>query len=150
MDDILKILHEHIETIPVKFQELGEAEINHKPFPERWSKKEILGHLVDSAFNNLQRIIRVQYEPEVKIVYHQNEWVEIQNYQNLSTETVLNLWVSLNQQFIHVVESFPAEKLGEKIDTGKTTVELHTAEYLITDYLAHMEHHLNQIFEAKA
>jgi hypothetical protein len=149
MDDIIKKLHKHIKTIPVKFQELGETAINQKHVPEKWSKKEILGHLVDSAINNLQRIIRVQYDPEVKIVYHQNEWVKIQNYQNLSTETVLNLWVSLNQQFIHVVESFPAEKQGEQIDTGKTTIELHTAEYIITDYLAHMEHHLNQIFKAE-
>ena len=150
MDDIIDKLQGYIETIPERFRELGEDTINLKPNPEKWSKKEILGHLVDSAINNLQRIIRVQYEPGAKIVYHQNEWVEIQNCENLSTETVINLWVSLNHQFIHVVKCFPIEKLDEKINTGKTEIELHTAEYLITDYLAHMEHHLIQIFEAEA
>ena len=99
--------------------------------------------------NNLQRLIRVQYEPGVKIIYHQNEWVEIQDYQNLETETVISLWILLNQQFIRIVEQFPTEKLDHKIDTGKTTEELCTAEFLISDYLTHMEHHLNQIFGSK-
>jgi hypothetical protein len=52
----------------------------------------------------------------------------------------------MNQQFIRIIKSFPPEKLNLEIDTGKDGVELHTAEFLITDYLAHMEHHLKQIF----
>jgi hypothetical protein len=137
MHDIVNKLEEYIETIPGKFLKLGEVAINEKPNPEKWSKKEILGHLVDSAINNLQRIIRVQYEPGVKIVYQQNEWVEIQDYQDLDTGAVIGLWLSLNRQFIHLVKQFPGEKLNQMIDTGKTTTELHTTEFLISDYLAH-------------
>jgi len=146
MINIIQKLNEHIEAVPEKFLRLGETAINEKPGPDKWSRKEILGHLVDSAINNLQRIIRVQYEPGVKIVYHQNEWVEIQNYQNMETKSLLNLWISLNQQLVRVVELFPADKLGQLIDTGKTREEMYSAEYLINDYLAHMEHHLKQIF----
>jgi len=149
MDKIIEKLGNYVDTIPAKFRMIGADDISNKPGPDRWSKKEILGHLVDSAFNNLQRLIRVQYEPGVKIVYYQNEWVKIQDYQNLDTESVIQLWVTLNRQFIRIIKCFPPEKVDQKIDTGKTVPELHSAEFLITDYLAHVEHHFNQIFGTK-
>lgn len=146
MNTVIKKLEYYIDTIPGKFRKIGTNELNAKPDPEKWSKKEILGHLADSAFNNLQRLIRVQYEPGVKIVYYQNEWVAIQDYQNMDVDAVIQHWVSLNRQFLRVIRNFPQNKLGEEIDTGKTIRDLHTAEFLITDYLEHMEHHFGQIF----
>jgi len=148
MKIIIEKLEEHLKTIPSKFIALGESAINEKLIVNKWSKKEILGHLVDSAINNLQRIIRVQNEPGIKIVYYQDEWVEIQDYQNMDIESVMQLWISLNKQFIRVIKNFPLEKLKQKIDTGMTQKEMNTAEFLITDYLSHMEHHLNQIFKS--
>lgn len=146
MKEIIEKLEYYLKTIPGKVLEIEDASVNHKPGPEKWSKKEILGHLVDSAINNLQRLIRVQYEPDVKVVYNQDQWVKIQNYQALDIESVVELWYIMNQQFIRIVKSFPSEKINLKIDTGKDKAEMHTAEFLIGDYLAHMEHHLKQIF----
>ena len=146
MIEIIEKLEYYLKTIPGRFLEIEDASVNHKPGPEKWSKKEILGHLVDSAINNLQRLIRVQYEPGVKIVYDQDQWVKIQNYQHMTIKSVVELWFLMNQQFIHIVKSFPFDKINLKIDTGKDKVELHTAEFLIGDYLVHMEHHLKQIF----
>lgn len=146
MKEIIETLEYYLKTIPGKFLEIEDASVNHKSGPEKWSKKEILGHLVDSAINNLQRLIRVQYEPGVKIVYDQDQWVKIKNYQHKDTKSVVEQWYLMNQQFISIVKSFPSEKINLEIDTGKDKVELHSAEFLITDYLVHMEHHLMQIF----
>lgn len=146
MKEILEKLERNIDAIPGKFLAMDGPSLNLRPGPDKWNKKEILGHLVDSALINIQRIIRVQYEPGVKIVYDQNRWVRIQDYQNLDTESLVMLWRALNQQFVRVIRNFPAGKLQEQIDTGKSTVEMHTAEFLISDYLTHMEHHLRQIF----
>jgi len=146
MIEIIEKLEYYLKTIPGKVLEIEDTSVNHKPGPEKWSKKEILGHLVDSAINNLQRLICVQYEPGVKIVYDQDQWVKIQNYQALDIESVVELWYIMNQQFIRIVKSFPSEKINLKIDTGKEKAEILTAEFLIGDYLAHMEHHLKQIF----
>lgn len=142
----IKKLENYTKSVPGKFLEMDEVSVNQKPGPGKWSKKEILGHLVDSAINNLQRLIRVQYEPGVRIVYEQDHWVRIQNYQDLETESVVQLWFSINQQFFRVIKGFPPEKLSLEIDTGIDQKELHSAEFLITDYLSHMEHHLKQIF----
>jgi hypothetical protein len=136
----------NIQTVPDKFISLGDHSLTAKPDPEKWSKKEILGHLTDSAFNNLRRIIMVQYQPGVKIVYDQDQWVRIQRYQEMEIKDIVQLWIVLNQQFIHIIESFPETMLSQSIDTGKDSVEYCAVEFLITDYLDHMEHHLNQIF----
>ena len=125
-----------------EFQSFSQDEINIKPIPEKWSKKEILGHLCDSCINNLHRIIRVQHEDMPFMIYNQDEWVKNQDYQNRDIEEVLDLWVSLHKQFIHALKNFPEEHLRSMLDWGGEV----TAQFVITDYLDHHHHHLKQIF----
>ena len=138
-----KCLQKLIDEIPVKILQFSIEEMNHKSRLEKWSKKEILGHLCDSAFNNLQRIIRVQYEEIPYIIYNQDEWVKIQNYQNRDIKDVLELWITIHQQFIHLLKIFPESKLDSIIDVGEEV----SAKFIIADYLDHQNHHLGQIFE---
>lgn len=145
LENSIKSLVKLVEDVPSDFRQLSNAEINQKPSPEKWSKKEILGHLCDSCFNNLQRIIRVQYEEKPFIIYNQDEWVKNQNYQNRDYEEVLELWISLHRQFIHVLKRFPENRLNSILDWG---IEV-TAKFVITDYVDHQNHHLMQIFDRK-
>ena len=69
-----------------------------KPGPDKWSKKEIIGHLVDSAQINLQRFIRCTYEEKFKLIYEQVEWVEANHYQEAELGHLLSLWELLNRQ----------------------------------------------------
>src|SRR6195952_5325486 len=93
-----------------------------KLVPEKWSKKEIIGHLIDSAQINLQRFVRCTYEENFKLTYEQVEWVETQRYQQADIKELLALWRLLNLQIIRVWESYPAERLHAKSDNSKTTV----------------------------
>lgn len=129
----------------IDFENITEAAWNDKPQPHKWSKKELLGHLIDSASNNIRRLIVGQYEQEVKIVYHQDEWVACQNYQAADLAEVKTLWQLLNNQIARVIENIPEEKLQNTCDTGKGKTELHTLSYFIEDYLVHLQYHLNQI-----
>ncbi|MCG8308379.1 MAG: DinB family protein [Cytophagales bacterium] len=140
--DVIQSLEQLIAEVPAKFKRLSIEEINHKPSPGKWSKKEILGHLCDSCFNNLHRIIRVQYEEQPFIVYDQEEWVKRQNYRERDFDDVLDLWISLHRQFIHALKSFPENHLNSLLDWGGEV----TAQFVITDYLDHHNHHLRQIF----
>jgi hypothetical protein len=123
------------------FHRFSEEDISYKPTPSKWSKNEILGHLCDSAFNNIQRLVRVQYEANPAIVYNQDEWVKCNNYQARSSEDVLELWISLHKQFIHLLKSFPEDLLDSRIITGEAV----SARFMITDYLRHQRHHFRQI-----
>jgi len=135
-------LRKLLNEVPDQFKELTKAQIEHKPDPFRWSKKEIIGHLCDSCTNNLQRIIRVQYEDKPAVIYNQDQWVKIQKYQNMSGHEILALWKNLHQQFVRVLEGFPESRLESIIDVGQEV----TAHFLITDYLDHQHHHLKHVF----
>ena len=116
-----------------------------KPAPGKWSKQEILGHLIDSALNNLKRFTDAQYAPQPYQVlrYQQDDCVIINRYQQLPLEHLLQLWSLLNKQIFYVVSNIPADKLAYTIITPAG--ESKTLEWLAIDYVEHMEHHLKQI-----
>jgi hypothetical protein len=148
MDDISKVvegLKKLQDEVPELFNQFSESEINDKPNPNKWSKKEMLGHLCDSCLNNLQRLIRVQYEEKPFLIYNQDLWVKFQDYQGMPIINIIDLWKNLNQQLIRVLNNFPANRLESIIDVGEEV----TARYIIIDYLDHQQHHLKQIFDMK-
>jgi hypothetical protein len=117
-----------------------------KPSPEKWSKKEIIGHLIDSAQINLQRFVRCTYEENFKLIYEQVEWVQAERYQEAAIEEIIALWRLLNRQIIRVLNNYPADRLQVKCDNDKKEVSLHTVEWQAQDYVEHLNHHLQQVY----
>jgi hypothetical protein len=143
---VIERLSSHIENVPAKFRGLTpQARLQH-PAPGKWSPQEILGHLIDSAVNNLRRFTEIQFLPQPFTVvgYKQDQLVVVNNYQQLPAEHLLSLWQQLNRQIIYVVENVPAEKLSWPVIIPPAKNE--TLQWLIVDYVDHMEHHLRQIF----
>ena len=118
---------------------------SYKPAPDKWSSKEIIGHLIDSASINLQRFVRCTYEENFKLTYEQVEWVQAQRYQDADINDILSLWELLNRQIVRVLQNYPAGRLSAQCDNSKTTVSLHTVEWLAQDYVDHLKHHLRQV-----
>jgi hypothetical protein len=146
MKAILERLNYWITEVPSRIQALPELDLSVRPQLNKWSKKEILGHLCDSALTNLQRFVRAQYEaqPYTVLKYAQNQWVELMDYQNLPVDHILNLWVILNKQTARVIEKISEDKLLYSCEIGEEKIV--TLEWLIKDYVEHLEHHLEQIF----
>jgi hypothetical protein len=115
-----------------------------RPLPGKWSPKEILGHLIDSAGNNQQKFVRTLAEPEVHFPgYAQDDWVALQHYQSHDWHTLVRLWHALNLHLAHVIANAPEDRLGHHIyihDSGPYTVA-----FLMEDYVEHVKHHLRQI-----
>ncbi len=128
-----------------RMSEIQESEWAAKPNPAKWSKKEVLGHLIDSALNNHRRFVVTQYVQNQNIVYDQDQWVALQNYQNTDTRELIQLWRLLNLQIARILETMPEPAWNNPCDTGKNGPELHSLEWLALDYLPHMKHHLEQI-----
>src|SRR5215212_6756460 len=133
-----------VDRYEAAFKNLTEAKWSAKPNKNKWSKKEILGHLLDSALNNLRRFIVTQYQQNDKIIYQQDEWVKLQTYQEADINEVILIWKGLNRQIARVISIIPADKLKNSCDTGKNGEELQTLEFLIEDYISHLKHHLSQ------
>jgi hypothetical protein len=144
MTDAISNLIEIIESVVNRNRE--QIDWGFKPSPDKWSKKEIIGHLIDSAQINLQRFVRCTYEDNFKLVYAQEEWVAAQRYQEADIAELLALWRLLNRQIVRVLKSYPPDRVGAQCDNSKTGVNLHTVEWLAQDYVDHMNHHLGRIY----
>lgn len=140
-----QILKNIVESEFPRFKNIPEEEWSHKISPEKWSKKEILGHLCDSALTNIRRFVVTQYKENDNIVYDQDFWVKAQNYQNIPTDEIISLWKLLNLQIVHTVENIPDEALKRTCDTTKTTTQVFSLEYIIQDYVDHLKYHLKAI-----
>ena len=133
-------LEQYIAEKPSHFRLLDEAELEFKPTLEKWSKKEIFGHLIDSATNNLTRFISGQFEDNPIILYDQDQWCKHNYYQVADFSQMIALWESLNRQLVFVWKQLSSEALQRKAND-------HTLAFLAEDYVSHLEHHLNQIAE---
>ena len=111
-----------------------------------WTRLEILGHLIDSAANNHQRFVRAVAEGDlVWPGYDQEAMVRIQQFGRAAPPLLISLWESFNLYLARLMAIIPEERLGALCVIGGS--EAVTLEFLISDYVTHMEHHLRQIFE---
>ena len=138
-------LAELCKTVPMKLREIKEEDFILSLSPGKWSRKQILGHLVDSAANNDQRFIRIQYQNEPVIFYEQDEWVRLQYYNKENSEELIELWRVYNLHLLHIIKNTSVENLT-KNGVSKAGMKNSLCWY-ITDYVEHLEHHLKQIFQ---
>jgi len=140
-----QILKDIVDAELQRFETISEEDWNYKISLEKWSKKEILGHLCDSALTNIRRFVVTQYRENDNIVYDQDFWVKAQNYQNIPVSEIISLWKSLNFQIVYTVENISDEALKRTCDTTKTVPQAFTLEYIIQDYIDHLHYHLKAI-----
>ena len=138
-DELGKIIDENTPLL----KKISEEGFGLRQSPGKWSKKEILGHLIDSAQNNIRRFIVAQYEDRPRITYNQDKWVMISNYQHYDTTALINLWELLNRHICHILRNMPAEMAERESQTEA----LHTIEWLARDYNKHLLHHLHQVLD---
>src|SRR5215470_4134804 len=97
-----------IDTVPYRLGEITAENAARKPAVGKWSPKEELGHLLDSAANNHQRIVRTQLEDKPKMPgYDGNAWVELHRYQRRNWQELIELWRTLNLQLLAAAEAVP-------------------------------------------
>ena len=126
-----------------------------RPGPARWSIKEIVGHLIDSAANNHQRFVRA---PSMKDLvfdgYDQDAWVAAQRYQDAPWPEVVVLWRAYNLHIARVMEAVSPEvrdRVCRRHNLDRIAWRVVPAEepttlgYLMEDYVGHLHHHLRQI-----
>ena len=99
---------EYIITLtPKMLTEISEENMSTKPSPKKWSKKEIIGHLIDSATNNHQRFVRGQFENIPEISYEQNNWNEFSFYNQIESKQIISFWTIYNKQIIEIIKRIP-------------------------------------------
>jgi len=124
---------------------------------DKWSAKQIIGHLIDSASNNHQRFVRAQFTDDLIFDgYQQNDWVRVEHFQEKPWQELVQFWQLFNQHILHIMKYAPEDtrtKLRQRHNLHQLASEQIkedepvTLEWFMRDYVDHLKKHLSQIFE---
>jgi len=139
-------IEQEVNTAVERWRDLPEQTLRFRPSEDAWSIKEIIGHLIDSASNNHQRWVRLQLTEQLTFPNYGKDnihWVRIQNYQDRSWRKLLDLWHHFNDQLAYIIRAVDPSCLSHVWQADPKT--RYTLFDLMTDYLRHLEDHLDQI-----
>lgn len=155
MRDVAEHLREVVRVAVSRLAGFSDAQVRANPYPPKWSKIQVLGHLIDSACNNQQKFVRVMELSvgrggESNLVfpgYAQNHWVDVQGYQDAQWSALVKLFELYNMHLAFVIERVRPELLANTItiEGPKGPAGPFTLEFIMRDYVEHMKHHLLQI-----
>ena len=115
-----------------------------RPSGTGWSQREELGHLVDSAVNNHNRIVRASLEPAYEGPgYEQDGWIRVHRYREIAWTELVDVWHAHNRILLPLVAGIPDAKLSTPCQVGGGAPV--TLGFLIDDYVLHLQHHLDQV-----
>lgn len=155
MTDYVAELREAIAAAKPLLEALSDDESRHRPGAGKWSPREIVGHLIDSASNNHQRFVRARFQDAMVFpTYQQDAWVDAQGYREAPWLDLVSLWSSFNLHIARVMESTPAsERARFRTTHNLDQIAWRTVpadqpaslDYFMADYVGHLKHHLRQI-----
>lgn len=155
MQDCVDDLRSSLSIESARLLSISESDAGKRPAPGKWSPKEIIGHLIDSAANNHARFVRAQITDDMVFHgYDQEAWVRLQRYHDRPWTDLVSLWHAYNTHIASVIEKIPPECLSLQRSTHNLdevawrTIprdQPATLDYFIRDYVGHMKHHLAQI-----
>jgi hypothetical protein len=144
MKELSEKLEQAVQSAEVILRQVSEAESNTPALKGGWSRKQVLGHLIDSASNNHQRFVRAALQGSLEFPgYEQDGCVRVQAIQSAPWPLLVTLWTNYNLYLAHVIAHLPGDKLEAQCRIGED--EVVTLRFLAEDYLTHLLHHLGQI-----
>ena len=144
VDAVARDLRQTIDAVLPKLRAISDAAAGEPRAPGKWSRKEIIGHLIDSASNNHQRFIRAQQGTALSFPpYDQNHWSASQHCNERPWDALVTLWHAYNAHLAHVIAHIPDRHLAVPCVIEHATPV--TLEFLVTDYVVHLRHHLAQV-----
>jgi hypothetical protein len=135
----------------IKFSGLSDEVITKRRNIQNRTIKQIVGHMIDSASNNIHRIVHLQYQssplrfPNYASHGNNERWIAIQNYQDEEWKDMIQLWKYSNLHIIHVIRNVDPSKLENQWYSSED--RLISLKEGIVDYLRHLKLHLNEINE---
>ena len=133
-----------VEAHVPMLEAITDAAASEEREPGKWTRKEVLGHLIDSACNNHQKFVRTMAESGLDFPgYEQDHWIAASKYNFAAWPDLIALWHAYNTHLAHIIEHATKALLSNSINVGDHGT--FTLEWIMTDYVEHLKHHLLQI-----
>lgn len=111
MQSYVKALREAIAAATPLLEGMDDEMSQRRPAPGKWSPREIVGHLIDSASINHQGFVRASFQDALVFPgYDQDAWVTAQRYQDAPWRELVTLWRTFNLHIARLMESTPSEQ----------------------------------------
>jgi DinB superfamily len=144
MEEVSKKLLSVVDAAEPRLRKIVDDESGKPVLPGGWSRKQLLGHLIDSASNNHQRFVRAALQPSLDFpAYDTPGNVRIQAVQDADWRLLVTLWAAYNRYLAHVIAHLPASTREVRCRIGDSDPV--TLGFLAADYVKHLVHHLGQI-----
>lgn len=150
--DVTTCILQGLEKWEPILAQLSSETIMNKRNRQKRSIKQVLGHMVDSASNNTQRIIHLQYQdsplrfPNYAINGNNDRWIAIQDFQNEDWDNLIQLWKYSHLHLVHIIGHVNPDKLDNEWNSESKYGNV-SLRNMITDFLRHFNLHLDEIQE---
>jgi hypothetical protein len=139
-----QIFQRRLDQAETRLSRIGEQQAAEPVRSGGWLRKEVLGHLLDSAANNHQRFVRAAIDGHYEGPgYEQEGWVRLHGYAELPWTNLISTWRDRNTVLARLVERIEEQRLQAPCKVGDGAPV--TLQFLIEDYLRHLDHHVCQI-----
>ena len=148
-------LRDVVDAAEPQLLAIGDDTSARRPAPGKWSPREIIGHLIDSAGNNHGRFVRAGLGGDLVFEgYAQDGWVELQRYNDSPWRELVRLWAGYNRQLARTMAGIPEavrmrehsrHNLHEVAWSPRSPDEPATLDWFMKDYVGHLEHHVRQV-----
>lgn len=136
-----------VNAVPQLLEKRKEEDFAVQPWLGIWSKKQMLGHLIDTAAITHQRIVRMQYENEPILFFDRKRWMDLQYYNAADSSDLIQLWKWYNKHLLHIIKNITVQNLQRS--TSLKSGEQYNLKLLIEDYVDDTETSLIQILGVK-
>jgi hypothetical protein len=147
-------LRDAVEAAAPRLLAMSEDQTGRAAGPGKWSPREVIGHLVDSAANNHQRFVRGQLQDDLVFLgYAQDDWVKVQDYAHAPWTDLVDLWRLYNRHLARVMELAPADRRlsqrarhnVQEIGFAAPVEATASLDGIMLDYVEHLLQHLRQL-----
>ena len=133
-----------LDAAEIALRRVSEEESGRPVLAGGWSRKQLLGHLIESASNNHQRFVRAALADALEFpAYDTPGSVRVEAVESAGWTMLVDLWASYDRYLVHVIRHLPAAKLDVVCRIGANAPV--SLRYLVEDYVRHLVHHLDQI-----
>ena len=139
--DLIKIMHEQFERTLATLRKISETQSLTRYEPDKWSIKEVVGHMIDTERIMSYRALRIGRGDETPIPgFEQDDYVRAANFDARSFREIVGEFQAVRQATLALFRSLDEAALSRRGTASDLPVSARALTHIVA---GHELHHLN-------